>query len=83
VADPTPACVIVNGTELFVEDPIQREEQEGNINFIGYDDLGGVRAQLTQIKEMVELPLRHPQLFRSIGIKVGGVSLRVVSAVYR
>ncbi len=38
---------------------------------IGYDDLGGVRKQLAQIKEMVELPLRHPQLFKAIGIKVG------------
>lgn len=28
-----------------------------------------VRKQLAQIKEMVELPLRHPQLFKSIGIK--------------
>lgn len=37
---------------------------------VGYDDIGGVRKQLAQIKEMVELPLRHPQLFKAIGIKV-------------
>lgn len=51
-------------------DPIKREEEEENINDVGYDDIGGVRKQLAQIKEMVELPLRHPQLFKSIGIKV-------------
>lgn len=28
-----------------------------------------MRKQLAQIKEMVELPLRHPQLFKAIGIK--------------
>ena len=51
-------------------DPVKREEEEENINDVGYDDVGGVRKQLAQIKEMVELPLRHPQLFKSIGIKV-------------
>ena len=37
---------------------------------MGYDDIGGCRKQLAQIKEMVELPLRHPQLFKAIGVKV-------------
>ncbi len=40
------------------------------MNEVGYDDIGGCRKQLAQIKEMVELPLRHPQLFKSIGVKV-------------
>merc|ERR1712196_686046 len=35
----------------------------------GYDDIGGVRKQLQNIRELVELPLRHPQLFKSIGVK--------------
>ena len=39
------------------------------MNEVGYDDIGGVRKQLAQIKEMVELPLRHPALFRTIGVK--------------
>ena len=34
-----------------------------------YDDIGGCRKQLAIIKEMVELPLRHPSLFKSIGVK--------------
>ena len=28
---------------------------------VGYDDVGGVRKQMAQIRELVELPLRHPQ----------------------
>lgn len=36
---------------------------------MGYDDIGGCRKQLALIKEMVELPLRHPQLFKAIGVK--------------
>ncbi|EDN05849.1 cell division cycle protein 48 [Histoplasma mississippiense (nom. inval.)] len=50
-------------------EPIQREDEEGNLNDVGYDDIGGCRKQMAQIRELVELPLRHPQLFKSIGIK--------------
>ena len=31
--------------------------------------MGGVRKQLAQIRELVELPLRHPMLFKTIGVK--------------
>lgn len=45
------------------------QEEEEALNAVGYDDIGGVRKQLAQIKEMVELPLRHPSLFKAIGVK--------------
>ena len=47
-----------------------KKDEESSLNEVGYDDIGGVRKQLAQIKEMVELPLRHPQLFKTIGVKV-------------
>ena len=50
-------------------EPIKREDEEQNLNDVGYDDIGGARKQLAQIRELVELPLRHPLLFKSIGIK--------------
>ncbi len=69
--DPSPTCIVAPDTVIHCEgDPIKREEEEEGMNDVGYDDLGGVRKQLAQIKEMVELPLRHPQLFKAIGIKV-------------
>lgn len=46
------------------------QDEEESLNNIGYDDIGGCRKQLAQIKEMVELPLRHPGLFKAIGVKV-------------
>lgn len=48
---------------------IRLQEEEEALNAVGYDDIGGVRKQLAQIKEMVELPLRHPSLFKAIGVK--------------
>jgi len=35
----------------------------------GYDDIGGCRRQMAQIREMIELPLRHPTLFKTLGVK--------------
>ena len=49
-------------------EPIKREDEE-KMDDVGYDDIGGVRKQLANIRELVELPLRHPQLFKSIGVK--------------
>nr|CDP97621.1 Bm1994, isoform b [Brugia malayi] len=69
--DPSPSCIVAPDTIIHCEgEPIKREEEEENMADVGYDDIGGVRKQLAQIKEMVELPLRHPQLFKAIGIKV-------------
>ena len=46
-----------------------RREDEEKLDEVGYDDVGGVRKQMAQIRELVELPLRHPQLFKTIGVK--------------
>lgn len=68
--DPEEYCIVAPDTVIHAEgEPIKREDEESKLNEIGYDDIGGVRRQLQQIREMVELPLRHPNLFKSIGIK--------------
>ncbi|KNC79540.1 transitional endoplasmic reticulum ATPase [Sphaeroforma arctica JP610] len=68
--DPAPYCIVAPATVIHCEgDPVSREDEEADLSDVGYDDIGGCRKQLALIKEMVELPLRHPQLFKSIGIK--------------
>ncbi|KDE09634.1 transitional endoplasmic reticulum ATPase [Microbotryum lychnidis-dioicae p1A1 Lamole] len=68
--DPAEYCIVAQDTVIHTEgDPIKREDEEGNLADVGYDDIGGCRKQMAQIRELVELPLRHPQLFKSIGIK--------------
>jgi transitional endoplasmic reticulum ATPase len=67
--DPGDYCIVAPDTVIFCEgEPIKREDEE-RLDDVGYDDIGGVRKQLAQIRELVELPLRHPQLFKSLGIK--------------
>merc|ERR1712156_637447 len=68
--DPAPFCIVAPDTVIHCEgEPVKREEEEDALNSIGYDDIGGCRKQMAQIKEMVELPLRHPSLFKAIGVK--------------
>ena len=67
--DPAPYCIVSKDTEIFCDgEPVRREDEE-RIDDIGYDDIGGCRKVLAMIREMVELPLRHPQLFSNVGIK--------------
>ncbi|RZC91061.1 hypothetical protein C5167_028895, partial [Papaver somniferum] len=43
---------------------------DGNrLGKVGYADVGGLSKQMAQIREVVELPLKHPQFFESIGVK--------------
>merc|ERR1712186_150043 len=68
--DPSPYCIVAPDTVIHCEgEPVKREDEEDALNSIGYDDLGGCRKQLATLKEMVELPLRHPGLFKAIGVK--------------
>lgn len=36
---------------------------------VTYEDIGGLRGEIQRIREMVELPLRHPELFQRLGIE--------------
>ncbi|KAI9476812.1 AAA ATPase cdc48 [Coemansia sp. RSA 989] len=68
--DPDEYCIVAQDTVIHTEgDPISREEEEQAMNAVGYEDVGGCRRQMAQIRELIELPLRYPQLFKSIGIK--------------
>lgn len=58
-------CILF--VSLFFFFLCQRDEDE-SMNEIGYDDIGGCKRQLAQIRELIELPLRHPQLFNAVGI---------------
>lgn len=58
--DPPEYGIVAPTTTLFDEgEPINRDDEE-EAEDIGYDDIGGVRKQLAKIREMIELPLRHP-----------------------
>mmetsp|Transcript_15713 Transcript_15713/g.30352 ORF Transcript_15713/g.30352 Transcript_15713/m.30352 type:complete len:799 (-) Transcript_15713:215-2611(-) len=67
--DPPNFCIVAPDTMIHCEgEPVRREDEE-RLDEVGYDDIGGCRKQMAQIREMIELPLRHPQLFKTLGVK--------------
>ena len=67
--DPAPYCIVAPDTVIHCEgEPVKREDEE-KADDVGYDDVGGCRKQMAQIREMIELPLRHPALFKTLGVK--------------
>ena len=66
VASTTPAGpVFINPpTELV----IGKANGEAKTGAVAYEDIGGVRPQLQRIREMIELPLRYPEVFERLGI---------------
>ena len=62
-------CIVEPNCVIHCDgDPVKREDEE-RLDEIGYDDIGGVAKALATIREMIELPLRHPTLFRTLGVK--------------
>jgi transitional endoplasmic reticulum ATPase len=62
------ACVVVDDTLLECEgEPIEADDAD-DLENAGYDQIGGASKHLAAVRELVELPLRHPELWRKLGI---------------
>ena len=61
---------VLPDTEIIIkEEPVDEENESGQpISTISYEDIGGIGEQLQKVREMIELPLKHPILFRRLGI---------------
>jgi transitional endoplasmic reticulum ATPase len=70
--DPSPYCIVAPDTVIHCEgEPVKREDEE-RFDEVGYDDVGGCRKQMAKIRKMIQLPLRHPALFKTLGVKPPG-----------
>merc|ERR1719197_2417547 len=66
---PDEVCIVSPDTVVHCDgEPIKREDEE-SADDVGYDDLGGVGKALLMMREMIELPLRHPKIFENLGVK--------------
>ncbi|MDP6661667.1 MAG: CDC48 family AAA ATPase [Candidatus Thalassarchaeaceae archaeon] len=59
--------VLPDSEIIIKEDAVDQEEQD-LVQTISYEDIGGIGDQLQKVREMIELPLKHPILFRRLGI---------------
>jgi len=64
---PNGFCEIKPETQLHISEHITEEEERG-AEYVTYEDVGGLDREIQRVREMVELPLRHPSLFKRLGI---------------
>jgi len=56
-------------TEITMAAAIPMERGEAQLNAIGWDDIGGLDEEIKRIRQVVELPLKHPILFTTMGVR--------------
>lgn len=66
-SEPKGIVLIGEETKISVkEEPIKEEMLK--LPQVSYEDIGGLHEEIMKIREMIELPLKHPELFERLGI---------------
>ena len=68
---PKGIAVVTDETEIELKETPYREEEGKKkvVSDVHYEDIGGLTRELEMVREMIELPLRHPELFERLGIE--------------
>ena len=70
--NPSGPVIINDSTEIIVSEESSKAIQiskEGAAASITYEDIGGLGDAVARVREMIELPLRHPELFKRLGVE--------------
>ena len=65
---PKGAVLISNTTDVVFNPEAPELKEEEKVFEVSYEDIGGLREEIKKIREMVELPLKHPEIFERLGI---------------
>ncbi len=61
------AVAIQNFTQVKLSEKPAKEEAARGPK-VAYEDIGGLKGEVDKVREMIELPLRHPELFEKLGV---------------
>ncbi|WP_336339043.1 CDC48 family AAA ATPase [Haloarcula brevis] len=74
--DPSGTVVVTDSTDIQVSEMPAEQVHSGEgapeareTPDVTYEDIGGLDRELEQVREMIELPMRHPELFQQLGIE--------------
>ncbi|WP_058996002.1 CDC48 family AAA ATPase [Haloarcula sp. CBA1127] len=74
--EPSGTVVVTDSTEIQVSEMPAEQVHSGegapeasDTPDVTYEDIGGLDRELEQVREMIELPMRHPELFQQLGIE--------------
>ena len=65
---PSDAASLINSDTEFIVGSVPKAGAKG-LQRISYEDIGGLKNEVQKVREMIELPLRHPEIFERIGIE--------------
>jgi transitional endoplasmic reticulum ATPase len=69
VVSTSPAGLVrINDSTVVEVRPEAVEVMEKKVPDVTYDDVGGLKKEMSKVREMIELPLRHPEIFDRLGI---------------
>ncbi len=69
---PSGPVLMEDSTEVTVSEESEKAIQVakgGDTSSISYEDIGGIKNEVSRLREMIELPLRHPELFKRLGFE--------------
>ena len=70
--NPSGPVIVNDSTKITVSEESAKAVQiskEGGVPSITYEDIGGLGNAVGRVREMIELPLRHPELFKRLGVE--------------
>ncbi|MDH2901398.1 MAG: CDC48 family AAA ATPase [archaeon] len=62
------AAIVDLNTRIEISEQVAKPT-ERNLPTISYEDIGGLRNEIVKVREMIELPMKHPELFERLGIE--------------
>jgi transitional endoplasmic reticulum ATPase len=65
---PTDTASLIDSNTEFVIGSVPKAAAKG-VPRVSYEDIGGLKNEVQKVREMIELPLRHPEIFDRIGIE--------------
>ena len=67
--NPAKEAVIITDNTKVIFNPDAKEVKEEMLPEVSYEDIGGLSEEIKKIREMVELPLKHPEVFERLGVE--------------
>jgi transitional endoplasmic reticulum ATPase len=70
--NPSGPVLMEDSTQVTVSEESEKAIQiakGGDTSSISYEDIGGIKNEVSRLREMIELPLRHPELFKRLGVE--------------
>ncbi|MDG6906202.1 MAG: CDC48 family AAA ATPase [Nitrososphaerota archaeon] len=61
------AAIVSDETQIAISEEVTKPQR--NLPRVTYEDIGGLRGEITKVREMIELPMKHPELFERLGIE--------------